>query len=216
MKRLFPTGLSPRARTALRRGVTLIELFFALAILSFVAAMIAQLLIVTGREQRAGYVEQQVFNYADRLQDRITMWLQDAATGEVMMTDPNGAWFETVVFRREFTAPLQRIHYDPGTFQLEYDPDLSIAGNEEIIGPPQVVDNPNWQIQLQNVLFFNATPTLPPDDSVNTVVLVQFQVTDNGWGREIWWSGQDSQGRQAKQGVPFTTQRSFAVGTRRD
>lgn len=182
-------------------GFTFIEVMIASSISVFIGITMIYLLVYVVREQRLGYVQYRVYEHANRLQDKITLLLQDASReAGVYYSEPDGAYYNRIVFRDDTGAKNEELIYNPNTYTLTYDPDRNTDGDEETLGFP------NDEIaKLTDVRFRSAMKVGGIPDS--SVILVEIEVTDQGYGRYF---------RDQSNPINWVTStRSFAVNLRR-
>ena len=160
--------------------MTLVETVIASFIFTIIGMGVVSLLIITAREQRVGFVEQRVFEEADRLQDRITRILQGASRDAGVFFDhEEGAYFRRIVFREGIGKANQSLYFDKQSHILEYDPDMSISGNEKKLGMP------GESIALPDMVKFrSAMKTGGIPDSA--IILVVVEVSDHGYGKSAF------------------------------
>jgi len=185
-----------------KRAVTFMELTIGLALMAIVSGGIMGLLFLFGREHRVSFVEQRVFEHADRLQDRITVLLHTASrsTG-VFYADPVGSFYHRIVFRKSVGAPNEELSFDPSEHTLTYDPDISVDGDEELLGLPS-----ESYSQLRDIRFRSAMKTGGIPDS--GIIIILLEVTDRGYARRHY---RDS----TKTFNHVISSRTFAVNLRR-
>ncbi len=175
---------TPR-RHFIRKGqsaLTIIELLIVSALTGIVAVALMYLFVFIAREQRVGFVQQQVFEEADRLQDKITELLQGASRNAgIHLADLDGAFYHRIVFRTSVGSPNQELHFDTTAHTLTYDPDMSNSGDEVTLG---ISGGSSTIVRLDNVRFRSVLKTGGiPDGSV---ILVIIDVSDHGYARQTY------------------------------
>ena len=174
-----------------RKGMTLVEVIIASAIIVFVTAGVVFLLFTFARQQRLAFIEAQVARRADRIQDRIMDILRRASRNQVVpfsVSDavpgqPSGkeVFFYRIIFRSGENSPNQELRFDPTTRAIIYDPDRSIANNEVRL------DGALSGTSLSRVEYvWFAQGILPTGAPDNSLILVQLEVNDQGLARRSW------------------------------
>lgn len=200
-----------------RRGMTLLEIVFATMIVATTGTMTAWLIIAAAREQRLGFLEAQVYERADRLEDHIFRILRRASRSNVVpfstvdlvdgQPEGNEMYYYRIIFREASNGSNQELRFDPETHQLIYDPDRAVADDEQRIDAPL---NSSTQTQLDYLWFaIGMKPGGAPDASL---ILVQFQVSDRGSARGSY--REDTVTTSGIHPTWVTSVRTFAVNLR--
>jgi len=199
MKRFWHSGTFDQGQC---RAMTFVEIIIAAFLTTLVALSVMSLLIITAREEKVGYVRQRVFENADRLQDRVTVLLQDASRNAgVYYADPVGSFYRRIVFRSAIGAPNHELRFIPNTKTLIYDPNMAMTGDEIALGFPN-----DSIAQIVDVRFRSALQTGGITDS--SLILVIIEVSDKGYAMKSYRDATDSVNW-------ITSTRSFAVNLRR-
>ncbi len=191
------------AKSASRRGITLVETLIAVTISLPIVTALMYLMVATAREQKVGFVQQLVFDSADRIQDKITRLLQDASRASgVYFADADGEFYNRIAFRQQVGPPTQELFFDSASGTLTYDPDVNVSNNEETIDVAS-----STLCELDNVAFRASIKVGGIPDS--SIVLVRLRVSDHGRARSSWRDA----GSQANW---IVSTRMFAVNLRRE
>ncbi len=204
-----------------RRGFTLLEMLIAISVSSLVVPVVLFLMLQTARDQRQAFVEQRVFQHADRLQDRLQEIFRGSHQSNnqifypgasrqagILMTAADGMFFNIVRFYADdptlATVPQQQVAYDGTTRELVYDPNLAVGGNEQIIN---LAEGPEAITSLDWVRFRVAQKDGGIPDS--SLILVDFQVSDHGYAKRVTHDPNDPVNW-------IISHRTFAINLRRE
>lgn len=198
------TSRCQRAAYRKRSGFTILEVMLAAFISTVLAATLMGLMISAAREQRLGLAQEQVFDYADRLQDRITNLLRGAGRQwGVALGDAAGAFYHVIIFRVPDANGNPRaasLSFDPSTHNLMYNPNALGGG----VGVPILKSGDI--AKLDDVRF--STGMAPGNVPDSSVVLVIVHISDHGLGR----AGQINPNDHARW---VSANRTFSVNLRR-
>lgn len=195
------------------RAMTLVEIVIGAAIAAVLGVAIVYLLVNVARQQRIAFIETQVAKRADLLEDKIMDILRNASRNNVVPFSVSDAvpgqvsgqevFFYRIIFRSADNAPNQELRFDPTTRQLIYDPDRSVANNEQRLDGAVGASN---LTRLEYVWF--ASGILPTGSLDNSLILVQLEVNDQGLARRSFRD-------PTKRSNWIIATRSFAVNLRR-
>lgn len=190
-----------------RGGFTLLEVLFVISISVLVTAAVVGMMVATARRQREGMFFQQVYDRADRVEDKTTLLLQGGSKeAGIFLNDLNQGFYREIVYR-EGTGPTfanKSLRFDPQAQQLIFDPDMSIDDNEQII-----VQSRGY-VFLESVDFQSGQKVGGIPDS--GVILVRTVVSDRGSARRAFRHRHRYQGDRKHH---ITSSRTFAVNLRR-
>ncbi len=164
-------------------GVTLVEVMIASILTTMVVLGVMYLMRVTAREQRVGFSQHQVIEYADRVQDRLTSLMQGASReAGIFFSESEGAWYRKMVFREAIGQANQELYFDSDEQVLVYLPDRNNPDDKEYLGFGHANMSASDPVaKLLDVRFRAGMKTGGIPDS--GVILVEFEVADMGRGR---------------------------------
>ena len=195
-----------------RRAMTIVEMLLSAIVVGVVTMFLIRVVVLMGREYRVGIVQAEVNMRADMIQDRLLDYLRHVSYSNVVQFTASDAvpgqsgtpvFYYRVIFRKDYESPDQELKYNPNTKQLTYRPDTSVSGNTVILNPSQKMEFST----LDYVWFANGMqPGGVPD---NSIMLVQFSVSDHGLARRAYRSVTDKNSW-------ITTNRSYGIFIRNE
>ena len=203
------SNIRPLAAGRTAPGFTMLELLFVSVIGVLVTGMIVWLLVVSAREQRLAFVECQVYNRADLLQDKIMAILRQASRENVVpfaaadaVSPSSDLFYYRIIFRDMINGPNKELRFDPKEGTIVYDPDRAVSGNEETI------DKPSPLTHLERVWFGMGLKAGGLADA--SLIMVQLEVSDRGVARGSYRGDEEDHSHW------ITSVRTFAVHLRQN
>jgi type II secretory pathway pseudopilin PulG len=185
------------------KAFTFIEVIISIAITVMVGTSIMFLILIAFKTQKKGYIQLRTVDYAESVKEKITEYLRDGSREASVRCYPFDAVYANhIVFNSEVGAANRALTFNTETKILTYDPDISIEGNEKIIG----LGGDNL-VTLDSVTFRRAMQTGSQPNS--SIILVQLKVSDHGKGTIVRREGPEEIDWQI-------TTRDFAVNLRRN
>lgn len=195
-----------------RRAMSLVEVMIGATILGAIGASIMFLMVSTARRSYVSTVEYQVNQYANLLQDRISVTLRSSSRRHGVLayspTDDSKIFFRSIRFKKTELSnppdPVRELTYDLDNKTLNYDPDITENGDEEVWGLGKQGGD---RITLDECMFRRGMkPGGIPDSST---ILVYLEVSDHGKARQSFRDPDDEFNW-------ITATRAFAVNLRRE
>ncbi len=120
-----------------RAAFTIVELSVSMAIGTICLGAVGVIYVTMAKEHRTGLADAVLSQRVDNLEDRLTQLLRtmSATTGATLgsVNPTNSGMYQKVVFNKGSGTPQQSITFNQGTGTVIYDPNTSVAGNEQTL-----------------------------------------------------------------------------------